>query len=191
MSFILDALRKSELERQRDSAPGLMRSPVATVRRETPVWSWLLIVLLSLALIAGAATWWVRNRDTGVAATAGPAVTTALPAAEPETSGTAAATAPPSADAAASAGGGDAGAALTAGEPRPIADLIRAYPNLPRYSVSFLEFNRADPASGSAWINGQRYYPGQVIDGGPELVGIRSDGALLAYRGQTYLLTAR
>jgi len=190
MSFILDALRKSELERQRDSAPGLMRSPVATVRRETPAWSWLLIVLLSLALAALAATWWLRNSDTGVAPTAelaaAPEVATPLATSAAETPASAPAELP-AAEAPISA----AATTASTGEPQPMSDLLRAYPALPRYALSFLDYNSADPDSGSAWINGQRYYPGQVIDGGPELVGIRRDGAVLAYRGQTYLLTPR
>ena len=62
MSFILDALRKSELERQRDSAPSLMRTPVAAARRAPPVWSWLLIALLSLALVGLGAAWWLYLR---------------------------------------------------------------------------------------------------------------------------------
>ena len=187
MSFILDALRKSELERQRDSAPGLMRSPVATVRRETPAWSWLLIVLLALALAAVAAAWWLRNSDAGVAPTTG------LPAVPEGSTPLAASAAETPAPAEVPAAEAPIGAAATtsAGEPQPMSDLVRAYPALPRYALSFLEYNGADPDSGSAWINGQRYYPGQVIAGGPELVGIRPDGALLAYRGQTYLLTPR
>lgn len=192
MSFILDALRKSELERQRDSAPGLMRSPVATVRRETPVWSWLLIVLLSLALAAVAAAWWFRNSDAEVAATAGQAVTAPSPAEELAASAPTTDAAPAALpDAEAPTGDLAADAAAIAGDPRPMADLIRAYPALPRYALSFLDYNGANPDSSSARINGQRYYPGQVIEGGPQLVRIQPDGAVLAYRGQIYLLTAR
>jgi hypothetical protein len=86
---------------------------------------------------------------------------------------------------------GDAATVTSSGEPRSIADLMRAYPTLPRYALSFLAYDGADPGSSSAWINGQRYYPGQIVEGGPELVAVRPDGALLAYRGQTYLLTPR
>jgi general secretion pathway protein B len=195
MSFILDALRKSELERQRDSAPGLMRSPVATIRRETPVWSWLLIVLLSLALVALAATWWLRDSQGGAeptveaAALPAPADAVATTAAPATTATTAAATPAAVPDAAADDDG--AIAAAIAAEPKSMADLVRAHPELPRYALSFLEYNGVDPANGSARINGERYYPGQVIAGGPELVGIRPDGAVLLYRGQTYLLTTR
>jgi len=46
MSFILDALKKSELERQRQSGPGLLEMPIAARRRRAPVWAWVLAGLL-------------------------------------------------------------------------------------------------------------------------------------------------
>jgi len=46
MSFILDALKKSELERQRQSGPGLLEMPIAARRRRVPVWAWVLAGLL-------------------------------------------------------------------------------------------------------------------------------------------------
>jgi general secretion pathway protein B len=46
MSFILDALKKSELERQRQSTPGLIEMPAAARRRGVPVWVWVLVGLL-------------------------------------------------------------------------------------------------------------------------------------------------
>lgn len=197
MSFILDALRKSELERQRDSAPGLMRSPVAAARRETPLWIWLLIVLLSLAVAGLAGAWWLRNRDGGIEAVAEqspvPPVDTASIGAAPAaaTPEGAARAAPTAAATEAEAGAPATDLTGIAGEPLPMADLVRAHPELPRYTLSFLDYNGADPDSGSAWINGQRYYPGQAIVGGPALVGIRPDGAVLAYRGRSFLLTPR
>jgi len=195
MSFILDALRKSELERQRDSAPGLMRSPVATVRREMPAWSWFLIVLLSLALVAVAAAWWLRDTAAGLTPAAEERAlptTTGTPAAPAsETASDPASAATPAEPAATEAPVGDGAPAASPGEPGSVADLVRAHPSLPRYALSFLEYNGADPASSSVTIDGQRYYPGQVLEGGPTLVGVRPDGALLAWRGRTYLLTPR
>jgi len=62
MSFILDALKKSEIERQRQSAPGLIEVPVAARRRGLPVWVWLLagllginVAVLTVLLLRGAA----------------------------------------------------------------------------------------------------------------------------------------
>jgi general secretion pathway protein B len=52
MSFILDALKKSELERQRQSIPGLMDSGTPGVRPRFPLWAIALVVLLGINLIA-------------------------------------------------------------------------------------------------------------------------------------------
>jgi general secretion pathway protein B len=51
MSFILDALKKSEIERQRQSQPGLMDTPSAQPRRRLPLWAVLLGVLLAINII--------------------------------------------------------------------------------------------------------------------------------------------
>jgi general secretion pathway protein B len=48
MSFILDALKKSEIERQRQSMPGLMDTPAAARRGRLPLWAVLLAVLLAV-----------------------------------------------------------------------------------------------------------------------------------------------
>ena len=42
MSFILDALKKSEIERQRQSMPGLMDAPASLRRGRLPLWAILL-----------------------------------------------------------------------------------------------------------------------------------------------------
>jgi Type II secretion system protein B len=179
MSFILDALRKSEIERQRDSAPSLIRTPQATIRRETPIWTWLLIVLLALALAGLAGAWWLRDRGAPAADDAGPSTAAPDAIAGPG----------PAATVATSPDAGPApGAPLASGEPRPFVDILRVDPGLPSYSLSFLEFNASDSARSSAWINGRRYYQGQLVEGGLDLVAIRADGVVLAYRGQTYLL---
>jgi general secretion pathway protein B len=51
MSFILDALKKSELERQRQSVPGLVDSGVARPRPRLPVWVIALGLLLAVNLL--------------------------------------------------------------------------------------------------------------------------------------------
>jgi general secretion pathway protein B len=50
MSFILDALKKSELERQRQSTPGLIEMPAAARRRGVPAWVWVLVGLLCVTV---------------------------------------------------------------------------------------------------------------------------------------------
>jgi general secretion pathway protein B len=51
MSFILDALKKSEIERQRQAVPGLMDSGTAPARTRLPRWALALAVLLAINLI--------------------------------------------------------------------------------------------------------------------------------------------
>src|SRR5271170_3148921 len=48
MSFILDALKKSEIERQRQTEPGLMDAGSVQRRRRLPVWAVLLGLLLTI-----------------------------------------------------------------------------------------------------------------------------------------------
>ena len=52
MSFILDALRKSEHARQRQTGPGLAEVPVAPTRSKTNVWATAAVVLLVVNLLA-------------------------------------------------------------------------------------------------------------------------------------------
>lgn len=89
MSFILDALRKSEQQRQRQAGPGLATVPEADPRRGLPLWIVMLGVLLLLnVLVLGALLLTdraPRRADTDLAATvpapgAAPRVTPPEPA---------------------------------------------------------------------------------------------------------------
>jgi len=51
MSFILDALKKSEAERQRQSVPGLMDAGVGPRRRGMPAWALALAALLAVNVV--------------------------------------------------------------------------------------------------------------------------------------------
>jgi general secretion pathway protein B len=77
MSFILDALKKSETDRQRQSAPALFEVKVAAPRRRFPLWAVGLVVLLAVNVVALA---WLLLRDSGGA---NPVVTQAPAAAAP------------------------------------------------------------------------------------------------------------
>jgi hypothetical protein len=178
MSFILDALRKSESERQRDASARLSRAPLATVRHRVPAWAWLLIALLSVGLIALAVAWWqsMPARPTMAPPTtfepdpvAPPeqAAATSLPATEPEV------------------------LPMTPPGLAPISELRVIEPGLPEYRLELIAHNNQDPTQGSAWINGRRYYIGERIGSGPELVEVRPDSVVLAYGGSRFLLTTR
>jgi general secretion pathway protein B len=70
MSFILDALKKSETDRQRQAAPALFEVKVAAPRRRLPLWATGLAVLLGVNVLVLA---WLLLRNAGSDAPATPA----------------------------------------------------------------------------------------------------------------------
>jgi general secretion pathway protein B len=180
MSFILDALRKSESERQREAAPNFSRVPLAQVHNRIPAWTWVLIGVLLLALIAIAAAWW-RSGASGILTSdaEGPVPEPVALTPEPR---------PPRSDRLPETEAvPDAPARV-----RSINELAGFDPSLPDYRLELLAFNASDPAAGYARINGRRYGEGDRIGGsGPEVIEVRSDGVVLGYAGERFLLTAR
>jgi general secretion pathway protein B len=88
MSFILDALKKSETERQRQAVPGLMEARLTGRRNRLPIWAVALgillaanVVVLAVMLIRSNSARTVATADT--AATAAPANTAAIPVSAP------------------------------------------------------------------------------------------------------------
>jgi len=79
MSFILDALKKSEAERQRQAGPTLLELRITRPRRRYPLWSWLVGALLA-ANAAVLLTFLVRRPVAAPAGRLG-SVTAAAPAA--------------------------------------------------------------------------------------------------------------
>jgi general secretion pathway protein B len=95
VSFILDALRKSEHDRQRHAGPGLAEVPVVVPQPRANVWAIAAVVLLIVNLVA-LGVWLIRRASAPEPA---PAVTSS-PTAEasspvPQTTVTALATTPP------------------------------------------------------------------------------------------------
>lgn len=68
MSFILDALKKSESDRQRQSGPSLFEVKVAPPRRRLPVWAVAIAVLLAINLIV--ISWMLLRHPSAPAPTA-------------------------------------------------------------------------------------------------------------------------
>ncbi|HUQ11560.1 MAG TPA: general secretion pathway protein GspB [Steroidobacteraceae bacterium] len=81
MSFILDALKKSESDRQRQSAPALFEVKVAAPRRRFPLWAVGLAVLL--AVNAAVLAWVVMHRSGGEPPAAAVPANTPAPAPAP------------------------------------------------------------------------------------------------------------
>jgi general secretion pathway protein B len=62
VSFILDALRKSEHERQRSAAPGLSQVPLAAPQPQLPRWAVAVIGVLVAAVLLIGGAWWQSTR---------------------------------------------------------------------------------------------------------------------------------
>ena len=105
MSFILDALKKSENDRQRQSGPALFEVRVAPPKSKFPPWA---IALVALLVVNLGVIGWLMLRKPAVAATAAtpavspvtgvpltPPATTPAPAGPPAQLATAPVTAPP------------------------------------------------------------------------------------------------
>ena len=214
MSFILDALRKSELERQRQSGPSIAELPVARDDRRLP-WALLAIGLL-LAVNVGVLLYFLLRDTTGAIpavdtssttapvvaapaaaapmpapAIAAPAVDTPLvDAQESEADAMPEASLPPPAPDPTLLP--DAPVAYSAGSvrelPPPIDDLpAQVTAGLPELSLD-LHIYADDPAKRAVFINGRRYQRGGVLVEGPKVEEINRDGAVLSYSGQRFLL---
>lgn len=110
MSFILDALKKSEVERQRQAIPGLMDSRPLPPRAKFPLWAAALIALLAVNLVILAVVL-SRRAPPATASLGAPA---SAPAATPATSPPAAAAMAPAATSAAAPSAAAPSAAIPA-----------------------------------------------------------------------------
>lgn len=213
MSFILDALRKSENARLRQEHPAMFDArPVAT-RRRFPAWFLALGLLLGLNLLA---LFYVLLRDERSAAAAAPVATTpsssptgpvgtaagitaAVPAAAPVPS--VMPTSPRAAAAAAAATmtsvavtrssaapGALAGTATVAPDVTPARtrdDLLAAGDAVPETRVSLHVYD-ADPGKRFVFLDGQRLREGDVAANGLRVERIDVDGVVLDHRGSDF-----
>jgi general secretion pathway protein B len=214
MSFILDALRKSELERQRQSGPSIAELPVARDDRRLP--RALLAIGLLLVVNVGVLLFFLL-RDTGAAPPPVDATSTAAPVvAAPIATAPAPAPAevtPPVESLATDAAMTEPEAMPEATSPPPAPDPTllpdasvtyahepvdgtappitelpaQATAGLPELSVD-LHIYSDDPAKRAVFINGRRYQRGSVLAEGPTVEEITREGAVLSYHGQRFLL---
>lgn len=191
MSFILDALRKSESQRQQDAAPRLVSAPLAMVRREVPRWVWALFGLSAICLVAMAVALWGERPDPNAqAANSGQNLNPAseslpqaapvqLPAAGADSFGTTASSDPVD---------GQTGPELQTRPPRRISALDTIDSSLAGLTLNMIAFDESDVANRFAFISGRRYFTGERIGGTAEIVEIRVDSIILAAVGERFQL---
>ena len=218
MSFILDALRKSEHERQRSSVPGLAHVPLATVPPALPRWAAAAIATLGVAVLVLAGAWWQSTRTTATA-TPDPAVERSVALPVPAALPPATAPAPRPATAArsevtrtlANAATSEPNAAPVGGASSSVttqsAPLAAAAPgraaaeealptaaSLAAQGVALpplrLELHAFSerPADRFVFINGRKYVEGERLPEGTQLVSITPIGAVLSQYGQRFVL---
>lgn len=220
MSFILDALRKSEHERQRSALPGLSHVPLATPSPGLPRWAIVVIGSLAAAVLVLGGAWWQSTRaPADVAAplatverpvTLPPAPTTSEQPANPvvERAATPRASEPASGGASALANAAAPAAQPVPGEasfsppadpqPAPAAD----EPVLPSAAALLaqgivvpplhLELlrYREQAQDRFVFINGRKYVEGERLVEGPQVVSIVPAGAVLAHAGRRFMLVS-
>jgi general secretion pathway protein B len=218
MSFILDALRKSEIERQRQSGPSMAEFPLARTDRRLPVA--LLAIGFLLAVNLAVVLFFMLRDARAPEAAAVPATSAAASSA---TSGVPAATMPAPttgnapeilapldefANEPAQTFGGLATEPPGAPDPTLIPDAPLSHPGvtysepppgpidgLPAQGEGGLpelsidlHIFADDPAKRAVFINGRRYVQGARILEGPVVEEITRDGAVLSYHGRRFQL---
>jgi general secretion pathway protein B len=207
MSFILDALKKSESERHRNSGPVLMDVRIAPPRRRLPVWAWVIVAVLGINLLILAWLLWRsprRSETPQVATQATPAA--AVPAAQsqpppaqpqpavvlPEPTLPPAQPAPPATAVTMPTPGASSTAASpaidTAGLPR-YQDLVSSGVALPTLQLN-LHVHDAQPANRYVLLNGVKLREGEFTPEGVKVLQIVPAGVVLEMRGQRFFLAA-
>jgi general secretion pathway protein B len=191
MSFILDALRKSETERRRETAPDFAQVPTAESRSALPVWAWAVMVTLSIVVVVLGAAWWRLGRTPAESPQlAAPAATVAR-GARPNV----APAVPPRNPSVASPRAGDAAAqgasVLARRDPIDLPSVAEVQADgiaLPPLELQLLSYSET-PTNSFVFINGFQYRQGQRVQNGPLIVSIERNSVVLRHDGRDFLLT--
>lgn len=216
MSFILDALKKSEIERQRQSVPGLMDTRSGARRSRLPLWAVALGLLLGVNLLVLALVLWNKNTSMAQAprppdSSVAPMPAAAAPAAAPpvtehfsplDTSPVYAPEIPvpaaegprkPVARAARHAdpilSNESAQAETESQEVLPTINEIHltGAQALPELHLD-VHVYATNPADRFVYINMRKYHEGATLPEGPLVERIRRDGVVLNYQGIRFIL---
>ncbi|MGI9257632.1 MAG: general secretion pathway protein GspB [Gammaproteobacteria bacterium] len=209
MSFILDALRKSENERQKSAVPGISDVPAVVESNRIPKWVLGVIATLSAVVLILGWAWWQSASDGNVASTTArtsgviPRSVTAPPVEDDVRSlaRESATTEPPPVVAPAPTPAPDTPAPTVAQtSPAPVdssriatapnmMELVASGVSLPDLALELHVFSTT-PAQRLVRINGASYREGDSLNDGPGVIAITPEGVVLDQRGQYFLLTA-
>jgi general secretion pathway protein B len=210
MSFILDALKKSEIERQRQSVPGLMETRSGARRGRLPLWAAALGALLGVNLLVLTLVLWNRSAPSAQAprppvASAPPAPVPAPQVAEHFSPLDASPVFAPEIPVPAGDGPRKPAAhpAVRHADPILSEESAPAEPQEILPSISEINFTgpqalpdlhldvhvyATNPADRFVYINMRKYREGAVLPEGPVVERIRRDGVVLNHQGIRFLL---
>ncbi len=211
MSFILDALKKSEKERQREAVPGISDLPIVIHETRTSTWVVAVITALGLGVIALVWAWWQTSNEVPTIAGPPPAVPAIaeppiverlIPAPEPAVvapepvAGTTTRNLANEAARIATAANRPPGTEPLVVQPTPavitpapmsILQARAAGLAVPELTLELLVYS-PEPAQRFVFINASKYVEGETLAAGPRLIEISPEGAILSYGGQNFLL---
>jgi general secretion pathway protein B len=217
MSFILDALKKSEIERQRQTMPGLMDAPTSLRRGRLPLWAIILGLLLAVNVVVLIVVL-MKNGAPAVASNSGHDSSPAdakLPAVEEHFSPLSAAPVyapeipvPPAETSSSSESAGHAiaqrAAPRTLHRPDPVlidqeaAENDEVLPSINEINLTGAQalpemhldvhVYATKPSDRFVFINMRKYHEGNTLAEGPVLERIRRDGVVLNYQGVRFIL---
>lgn len=198
MSFILDALRKSENERQQAAVPGISDVPAVVHRNKVP--AWMLGVIAGLTACVVVMGWaWIEGIGSPDRASAASMSTemervdsaevadppSAMPAAvrslareaqQPAPDETPTAAAPP-----------PAAQVVNTQSLLTVDQLLSSGADLPELNLELHVFS-ASPADRFVFINSSKYLEGESLPEGPRIVAITEEGVVMSHRNQPFLL---
>jgi len=213
MSFILDALKKSEAERNRKTGPVLMDMRIARARRRLPAWVWVIAIVLlaNLALLGYALLRSTKPPESVASVAATPAATPIVVTPVPGVGNATSALPPPTLPTtpAATTGGvimqsnavvtpATPGAPYesqpaTAISPEDAAlpsdeDLRQSGITVPELRLSLHVYD-SNPANRFVLLNSSRLFEGQETADGVRVERILPTGVILAWRGRRFLMS--
>jgi len=216
MSFILDALKKSESERHRQSGPVLMDVRIAPPRRRIPSWAWVIaaVLLVNLGVLAWILWLSPAHRANSAApplvAAAAPAAAqpaAAAPAVAPGPAPTVTGVVPPAVPALAPpATIAEQVPAPLPAQPAPpaaatstqnidvstlpkVSDMVASGIALPELQLSWHVYDAA-PQSRYVLLNGARLREGDFTPDGVRVVAITPAGVVVEWRSRRMFLSA-
>lgn len=199
MSFILDALRKSESERQQSAVPGISDVPAVVHSTRIPKWTAGVIATLSAVILVLGWAWW-HSTDSGEAEVADIRPNAQLPrtqavaaaarsgvvrdlAREPLSEVT---SRPASASLLTQPVRESTSPTMVIG-PWTIAELRATGMVLPDLTLELLVYS-ATASERFVRINSASYREGEVLSEGPRVLTITAEGVILDYRDRSFLL---